>query len=106
MTRKARLWTGATLLVVLAFNYAVMALPLAKKSAVLKEKAKSIFIRQIKAGDVLSGSDEDYVLEIFKNEKLVIDKKLRVLNVGFATLGILIASWTIFGLVFYSKKKV
>ena len=105
MTRKARLWTGGTLLLVLVFNYAVMAFPLVRKSAALKEKANSIFIRQIKAGDVLSGSDEDYVLEMFRNEKVAIDRKFHLLNVVSTTLAILIASWTIFGLVFYRKKK-
>ena len=104
MTKKARAWTGATLLVVLMFNYAVMALPLVKRSALLKEKANSIFIRQIKAGDVLSGSVDDYVLELLRIEKTSLDKKLKMLNVVSVTMAILIASWTIFGLILPKKK--
>jgi len=104
MTKKARLWTGVTLLAVLVFNYIIFAYPLMGKSASIEEKSRAILINQVKSGQVLKNSADEYVLEIFKREKAAIDKKLTILNALVATFAIIIASWTVFGLVFYRRK--
>ena len=104
MSRKSRLWVGLTLFIVLAFNYAMIGTPLIKKSVTIQARSRDIIIRHVKSGDVLSGSDEDYVLELFRKEKSSIDRNLLVLNSITISLGILIASWTIFGLIVRKKK--
>jgi len=104
MSRKGRLWIGLTLFVVLVFNYAMIGVPLIKKSATIQARSRDIIIRHVKSGDVLNGSDEDYVLELFRREKSAIDRKLLVLNSVTISIAILVASWTIFGLILRKKK--
>lgn len=104
MSRKSRLWVGLTLFIVLAFNYAMLGAPLIKKSSTIQKRSRDIIIRHVKSGDVLSGSDEDYVLELFRKEKSSIDRNLLVLNSITISLLILITSWTIFGLILHKKK--
>ena len=104
MSHKGRLWIGLTLFIVLVFNYAIIGVPIIKKSASIQKRSRDILIRHVKSGDVLSGSDEDYVLELFRKEKSSIDRNLLVLNSITISLGILIASWTVFGLLVHRKK--
>jgi len=104
MMRKARLWTGVTLLLVLLFNYAILGVPLIKKSISLKEKYRATLIRQVKSGEVFKGSDDEYILEIFRKEKAVVDRNMLILNSLAVSLVILIASWMIFGIVMHRGK--
>jgi hypothetical protein len=99
MTRKARLWTGVTILIVLAFNYAAFAIPLAQKASSIEEKAMSIMRKQFESGTISPGGGDDYIIDVLKKEKVSIDKKLGVLNMAAASFAILIASWVLFGLV-------
>ena len=104
MSRKNKLLVRLTLFIVLVFNYAIIGVPIIKKSASIQKRSRDILIRHVKSGDVLSGSDEDYVLELFRKEKSSIDRNLLVLNSITISLGILIASWTVFGLLVHRKK--
>ena len=105
MTRKARLWTGATLILILAFNYGIIGMPLIRKAISLNDKATTIVMAKIKAGNALrTSSEEDYILDIFRREKESITRKLIVLNAVALTFVILIGSWTLFGLVINKKK--
>ncbi len=97
MTRKARLWTGATILLIIFLNYALIGVPLIKKSASLREKAKSIIMSK--------SADDEFVLELFRRERRDADNKLAVLNAITASLAIVAASWTAFGLIFHRKKQ-
>lgn len=100
MNRKSRAWIGITLFVVLLFNYAMIGLPLYRKAINLHDKATTMLMKQIKSGNALrTSSEEDYILEIFRREKMSIDRKLLILNSIGITLAILIASWTVFGLI-------
>jgi len=99
MTQKARIWTGATLLIVLALNYAIIGLPLTKKAASLKGKYRTMLLKQVKSGELFKNSDEEYLLELFRKEKLSIERQLLILNCAGISLVILIASWTVFGLI-------
>ena len=98
MTRKARMWTGATLLVIIALNYAIIGFPLIRKSESVKEKAKMILVRQVKSDKIFKNSEEDYILELFRKEKASIDTKIVILNCAAATLAFFALSWTVFGL--------
>ena len=60
MTRKGRMWTGATLLVIIALNYAIIGFPLIKKSESVKEKAKMILVRQVPSGSA-AGRERSWV---------------------------------------------
>ena len=100
MTRNGRIWAGITLLVVMAFNYGLIGLPLYRKAANLNDKATSMLVKKVKSGNVLrTSAEEDYILEIFRREKASIDKKLFILNAVALTLVILVGSWTVFGFV-------
>lgn len=105
MTRNARVWTGLTVLVIVTLNYAVIGFPLIKKSASLQDRAKAILIKQVKSGAMLKDSEDEYILEIFRKEKRSIDQKISVLNVVATSLLIIVASWTVFGLIVQGKRK-
>ena len=92
------------MLLVVAFNYAAIVIPLVKKEASIRSKANAILIRQVKSGDMFKNSDEEYVLELFRKERSAIAKKILILNCVSISLAMLIASWTVFGLVIHGKK--
>lgn len=105
MTRKARLWTGATLVLILAFNYGLFAMPLIRKAMSLNDKATTIMMNKIKSGNSLrTSSEEEYILDIFRRERASIAWKLVIVNAVGLTILILIGSWTLFGLVVQKKK--
>ncbi len=105
MTRKARLWTGVTIFVILALNYATFAIPLAKRSYSIEERAMTMMREDFESGKAIKGSDNDYILEILKKEKSSVDRKLGTLNMVAASLAIVVASWTLFGLILNRGKK-
>ena len=106
MTRKARLWIGATLILILAFNYGIFGMPLIRKAMSINDKATKMLMTKIKSGNVLrSSSEEDYVFDIFRREKETITRKLVILNAISLTILVVIGSWTLFGLVLPGKKK-
>lgn len=105
MSRKARIWVGVTLLVMLAFNYAMIGVPLFRRAASLENKSNTMLAAEMKkSGKALKYSDDYYILEILRREKTSLDRKIFILNVACASALIIIASWTIFGLVFYTAK--
>ena len=105
MTRKARLWTGATLILILAFNYGIIGMPLIRKAMSLNDKSTQMVMAKIKAGHALkTSSEEEYILDIFRRERESIIRKLVVVNAIALTFVIIIASWTLFGLVLHKKK--
>lgn len=99
MTRKARLWTGVTIFAILFLNYAAFAIPLAKRSASIEDRAIVMMREDFESGKALKGSDNDYILQILKKEKATIDRKLGLLNMAAVSLGIVIVSWTLFGVI-------
>lgn len=103
MSRKARMWIGATLLIVVVFNYIIVGMPLFKRSSSLEDKYKAMLIKQVKSGEILKGSGNEYILEIFKREKSAIDRRILILNCVAASLSIFVASWVIFGLVAHKR---
>jgi hypothetical protein len=105
MTRNARLWIGATLILIVAFNYGIIGMPLIRKAASLNDKATIVLMGKIKAGHALrTSSEEEYILDVFRRERESIIRKLVVVNGITLTLVIIIASWTLFGLVLPRKK--
>lgn len=104
MSRNARLWIGVTLLIIIAFNYAAIGIPLLKKSASIQEKSKAILIKQVKSGEVLKNSEDEYILNIFRREKVSIDHQMIILNTAAISLLIMIVSWTVFGLIAPKKR--
>lgn len=97
MTRKARIWIGGTLLIVIAMNYALIGFPLAGRAGSLRAKAKAIIMSK--------SSDDEYVLELFRKESMAVRKKQEMLNVISLSLTVIVASWTVFGLVFGRRQK-
>jgi len=104
MTHKARLWTGVTIFVILALNYAAFAIPLAKRSSSIEERAMTMMREDFESGKALKGSENDYILQILKKEKAVVDRKLGFLNMAAASLAIIIASWTLFGVMINKRR--
>jgi hypothetical protein len=98
------MWTGVTLIIILAFNYSIFGFPLYRIRSSLNDKSTVMLMKQIKSGSLLKGAEEDYILDIFRREKAAIDRKLLILNAAAATLLILITSWMVFGLLFSKRK--
>jgi hypothetical protein len=103
MNPKARLWIGATILIVILINYLLIGVPLMSKSHSIQGKAKAILMKQAKSTGIFNNSDDEYLLEIFRKEKSAIDTKVTILNAVAATLAFFAASWTVFGLLFKRK---
>ena len=89
MSRKARLWIGATLLVIVIFNYLAIGIPLYKRIGSLDNKVR-VFTKH---------SEDTYVIDVLKREMVTIDKKIVILNCAAVSVVIIIMSWMIFGLV-------
>lgn len=104
MSRRARIWIGITLLAVLAFNYVAIGFPLIKRVSSIEDKSKSILVSQVKSGKVFKNTEDEYILDILKREKRAIDKKIFILNIVSISALIIIASWTVFGLIFYKRR--
>jgi len=104
MSRKSRLWTGVTLLAVLAINYALIGIPLIRRSASIERKSRAMLMSQVKSGKVFKDSEEEYLIEIFRRERAGISWKILILNCAGASLLIAIASWTAFGLIVPRRK--
>jgi hypothetical protein len=103
MTRKARLWTGVTLLIVIAFNYMLIGFPLVSKSTSIESRAKAIIISQSKQKNIFKKGDDEYILQVLKKEKAAIDRNVVILNCVAASLSFIIVSWTIFGIIFHRR---
>lgn len=103
MNPKARLWIGATLLVVIVINYALIGAPLISKSKSVQVKAKTILLKQARSNGIFGNSDDEYLIDVFRKEKTAIDAKVTILNALAATLAFFVASWTVFGLIFRRK---
>jgi hypothetical protein len=104
MINKARMWVGITLLIVIGFNYSLIGFPLYKKAASIQDAAKTMLIKQAKSNDVLKGSREEYILDIFRKEKHGVDQGIMVLNCVSVSALLIVASWTVFGLLFKRKQ--
>lgn len=102
MTKNNRIWIGVTLLIVLAFNYGIFSFPLYSKAASLNDKATIMLMDKVKSGKVLKGSEDEYILDIFRREKAALDRKLLILNSLAISLAIIIGSWIAFG--FFSRR--
>lgn len=89
MSRKARVWIGATLLTIILFNYLSIGVPLYKRMGSLDKKVK-IFTKH---------SEDTYVVDVLKREMITIDKKIVILNCVAVSTAIIIMSWMIFGLI-------
>lgn len=103
MSGKAKLWVGATLLVALALNYIIIGAPLIRRSEALKIEMRSVLIKYAKSNANFMEMENDYLLQVFRKEQSVLNRQILLLNCASATLALLIASWTVFGLI-HSKK--
>ncbi|MBN1526740.1 MAG: hypothetical protein JW919_04055 [Candidatus Omnitrophica bacterium] len=104
MTRKSRIWIGITLLAVITFNYALIGIPMMRRSAAVEKRAKEIIEKRMKSRSFFRLSDDEYMIELFRREKAAIDRNLFILNLGAASLVIIVGSWTVFGLIFHKYK--
>jgi hypothetical protein len=103
MTPKARMWLGITLLLALAVNYIIIGAPMIRRAEALKVEARAIILKYAKSQATFTDMENDYLLQIFRKEQTNIGRQILVLNCASATLGLLIISWTVFG-VLHSKK--
>jgi hypothetical protein len=97
MTRKARLWVGVTLLVVLGINYAMIGMPLLKRKEYIQKRSRAMLL--------VKNSDDEYMADIFRKERFDVEKKIKIVNSVGISITVLVASWTVFGLVFPGKTK-
>ena len=89
---------------VVILNYAIIGVPLYKKSASIDMQSKAILIKQVKSGNVLKGGSDEFLLELFRKEKASIERKFLFLNCAAISLAIVIASWTVFGVIFHKNR--
>lgn len=105
MSRESRLWISVTLLVIVIFNYLSIGIPLYKKTSSLEAKIKIMMIQQVKSGQLMKDTEDNYIIDILKKESLALDKKIMILNCTAVSIVIIIISWLIFGLVTHRKKE-
>lgn len=99
MNKRSRVWIGVTLLSIIIFNYAVIGIPLYKKMASLESKIKIMMIKQVKAGEILKDSEDNYIIDVLKRETIAVDRKLVILNCVAVSVVIVIMSWIVFGMI-------
>jgi hypothetical protein len=99
MSKKTRIWIGTTLLVIIAFNYIAIGLPLYRKIASLENKIKVIMIKQVKSEQVFKDSEDNYIIDILKRETINLDRKIIILNCVAVSVVIIVMSWIVFGLI-------
>jgi hypothetical protein len=104
MTKRTSLWIGGTLALLLMLNYFIFAMPLVRKARAINNKANSIIITRAKDTGAFEESDENYVLDILRQEKRKITNSMNTLNAVSASLGLVILSWTAFAF-FTAKNK-
>lgn len=105
MDRRARLWTGVTIVAIIVLNYAVIGVPLFRKSQSLAARYKTAVARQLKnGGGIFAGSDDEYLIDIFRRERAAISRNILILNAVSLSALIVIGSWTAFGLVLHKEK--
>ena len=104
MSRHARIWMGVTILVIVALNYAIIGIPIIKRSSSIDSKSKAMLVSQVKSGKIFKNSEDEYILEILKREKVHLDRKIVILNCVAISLAILVASWVVFGLVVHKRR--
>jgi hypothetical protein len=104
MTGKARAWTGVTLLMVVAFNYMLIGVPLISKAASIEKRSKEIVTGQAKSRNVFKKAEDGYIIDVLKKEKASIDRNVLILNCAAASLAFLVISWTLFGLLFHRRR--
>jgi hypothetical protein len=97
MTRKARLWAGATLLIIMAINYAAIGVPLYRMMASLESRINIMVIRQVKSGEVLKNSEDNYIIDVLKREAINLHKKIVILNCVAVSVTVIVISWMAFG---------
>ena len=95
MSRKARVWIGVTLLVIILFNYLSIGIPLYKRMGSLDNKVK-IFTKH---------SEDTYIVDVLKREMITIDKKIVILNCVAVSVAIIIVSWMIFSLAIHRQDR-
>ena len=103
MSPKAKMWFGITLLLALALNYIIIGAPIIRRAEALKVEARAIVVKYAKSTQTFTDMENDYLLQIFRKEQSSIGRQILILNCASATLGLLIISWTVFG-VLHSKK--
>lgn len=99
------MWIGITVLVIVIFNYLSIGIPLYKKNISLRSKIKVMMINQVKSGQLMKNTEDNYIVEILRKESSALDKKITILNCAAASIIIVITSWLIFSLVMYRKKE-
>lgn len=94
MKRKARLWVGVTLLILIAFNYLVIGIPLYKRMNLLDSRIKAM----------IKNSEDNYIVNILKKEEIDTDRKIVILNCSAASAAIIVISWLAYGFIIYRKR--
>ena len=96
MTREARIWISATLLIIIIFNYIAIALPLYNRLNSIEGKIKIMMINQVKRGDVFKNSEDNYIIDVLKRETVNLDRKIVIVNCAAASVVAIVISWLLF----------
>ena len=99
MSSKARMWLGITFLLALAVNYIIIGAPMIRRAEALKVEARAILIKYAKSTQTFTDMENDYLLQIFRKEQTNIGRQILILNCASATIGLLVISWTVFGIL-------
>ena len=105
MNRRARVWVGTTLLSIVVFNYMAIGFPFYKKMNSLENRIKTMVIKQARSGDVLSNSEDNYIIDVLKKETIILDRNIVILNCVSVSVLIVIISWIAFGLIMYRESR-
>ena len=103
MTKRARVWAGFTVILVLVINYTMVGMPLFKKEMAISAKYNEIVSKNVTSGDSIESFTDNYLLDVLKREKVSLDNKLKILNAVTASLAVIVASWMIYGIIVKDK---
>ena len=74
-------------------------------SATINVQTRAILLKQAKTGQLFNNPEDEYIMGVFRKEKTALDRKILILNCVSASLAVLAASWTLFGLATRRHKR-
>lgn len=104
ITKKARIWIGVTILIVIGFNYTLIGFPLMQRSDSLIKESRIILQKQAKSKKLALTTRENYLLDLYRKERISTQRGLLILNCIAASLAIGTISWIIFGIWAHRKE--
>jgi hypothetical protein len=70
-----------------------------RRAEALKVEVRAILLKYAKSDAGFNNMENDYLMQVFRKEQSGLGRQILLLNCASATLGLLVISWTVFGIL-------